>query len=64
MEALLFIVLAVGIISMALLCIMMVIILKKNQNSSYELSRELARQQRDLREEIGAQTQASVSAMG
>ena len=64
MEVLLFIVLAVGIISMALLCIMMVIILKRNQNSSYELSRELARQQRDLRQEIGAQTQSSVSAMG
>ena len=64
MEVLLFIVLAVGIISMALLSIMMVIILKKNQNSAYTLSRELARQQRDLRQEIGAQTQASVSAMG
>ncbi len=64
MEVLLFVVLAVGIISMALLCIMMVIILKRNQNSRYELSRELARQQRDLREEIGAQTQSSVSAMG
>ena len=63
-EVLLFVVLAVGIISMALLCIMMVIILKRNQNSRYELSRELARQQRDLREEIGAQTQSSVSAMG
>ena len=64
MEVLLFVVLVVGIISMALLCIMMVIILKRNQNSRYELSRELARQQRDLREEIGAQTQSSVSAMG
>ena len=63
-EVLLFVVLVVGIISMALLCIMMVIILKRNQNSRYELSRELARQQRDLREEIGAQTQSSVSAMG
>ena len=64
MEVLLFIVLAVGIISMALLCIMMVIILKRNQNSAYEISREMARQQRDLRQEIGAQTQSSVSAMG
>lgn len=63
-EVLLFVVLVVGIISMALLCIMMVIILKRNQNSRYELSRELARQQRDLRQEIGAQTQSSVSAMG
>ena len=64
MEVLLFIVLAVGIISMALLCIMMIIILKRNQNSAYEISREMARQQRDLRQEIGAQTQSSVSAMG
>ena len=64
MEVLLFIVLAVGIISMALLCIMMVIILKRNQDSAYEISREMARQQRDLRQEIGAQTQSSVSAMG
>ena len=64
MEVLLFIVLAVGIISMALLCIMMVIILKRNQNSAHEISREMARQQRDLRQEIGAQTQSSVSAMG
>ena len=64
MEVLLFIVLAVGIISMALLCIMMVIILKRNQNSAYEISREMARQQRDLRQEVGAQTQSSVSAMG
>ena len=59
--------LIIGVVIIALLAVLLVLILKKN-NSEQELaaviSRDTARQQSELRQELGAQTQSSVSAMG
>ena len=59
--------LIIGVVIIALLAVLLILILKKN-NSEQELaaviSRDTARQQSELRQELGAQTQSSVSAMG
>ena len=59
----------IGIIIAILLAVLLVLILKKNQNGEKQelldaISRETARQQSELRQELSAQTQTSVSAMG
>ena len=59
----------IGIIIAILLAVLLILILKKNQNGENQelldaISRETARQQSELRQELSAQTQTSVSAMG
>ena len=59
----------IGIIIAILLAVLLVLILNKNQNGENQelldaISRETARQQSELRQELSAQTQTSVSAMG
>ena len=61
-----YILIAVGIITIILLVAVIVLILKKknNRNIAEQISRDIARQQSELRQELGAQTQNSVSSMG
>ena len=59
----------IGIIIAILLAVLLILIPKKNQSGENQelldaISRETARQQSELRQELSAQTQTSVSAMG
>lgn len=64
-----YILIAVGIITIILLAVLIILVLKKNNknnggNLAEEISRDFARQQSELRQEIGTQTQNSVNSMG
>ena len=59
----------IGIIIVILLAVLLILFLSKNHNQNEQalldaISRDMARQQSELRQELGTQTQSSVSAMG
>lgn len=60
------ILIAVGIVAIILLSAIIVLILKKNNSGQLAeiISRDIARQQSELRQELGTQTHSSVNSMG